>query len=129
VIFAALGALGAGLQVAVDASAGAAHIDSVLAAAAVAVPAGTYLFAVARLHNRADPFVSVRTVAPVLAVLLAATGAAASIGVPAAILLMGLACAGNIGARLAIAQRAAASVPAESPVVENSVSPNPAAGT
>jgi low temperature requirement protein LtrA len=110
-VFAALAALGAGLQVAADIT----HQTTPLApsgiALTVAVPLVVYLATTAVLHRRST---SLRLLAPipvaaflVLAVALAAT----AIGVPSAIVLMGFVVAGLVAFNVVAMHREAEATP------------------
>jgi low temperature requirement protein LtrA len=105
VVFAAIAALGAGLQVATDTTHGAADIGPATAALTVAVPLVVYLGATAVLHRRSMP----RQLVPPLVItplLLLATGAAAAwIGVPLAILAMAALVTGLVVIMVAAAPR------------------------
>jgi low temperature requirement protein LtrA len=93
VVFAAVAALGAGLQVAADTTHEAVDLNATKAAATVAVPVSVYLIALAFLHASSR---SARAFAPTVttsAVILGLTLAAPTIGVPATVLGIGLAVA------------------------------------
>ena len=77
-----IAALGAGLQVAVDAVVDPEHLDPFVAALTIAVPAAVYLVAIGVLHRHERPWTDLRSVvlAAVLVLVAAATGAA--VGVP-----------------------------------------------
>ena len=93
VVFAAVAALGAGLQVAADTTHEPVDLSATKAAATVAVPVSIYLIALAFLHA---PSRSARTFAPIVvtaAVVLGLTLAAPAIGVAATVLVIGLAVA------------------------------------
>jgi low temperature requirement protein LtrA len=110
-VFAALAALGAGLQVAADTT----HQTTPLAPSAialtVAVPLVVYLATTAVLHRRST---SLRLLAPipVAALLIMAVALAAlSIGVPAAIVLMGLVVVGLVAFNVVALHREAEATP------------------
>ena len=88
VVFAAVAALGAGLQVATDSILGDVHLGDTGVALAVAVPVVVYLVAVGVLHARP---LSRRSVVPIViasTAVLALALAAVRVGVPAAVLAM-----------------------------------------
>jgi low temperature requirement protein LtrA len=92
-VFAAVAALGAGLQVAADTTHETVDLSATKVAAAVAVPVSVYLIALAFLHARSR---SARAFAPIVitsAVVLGLTFAAPAIGVPATVLAIALAVA------------------------------------
>jgi low temperature requirement protein LtrA len=96
VVFATVAAVGAGLQVAVDATIAPAHLSPVPAALTIAVPASLFIVAVGLLHRRS----AVGNEIPALAVSVALVGVAALaaglIGVPVAVLVMGAVIAGLV---------------------------------
>jgi low temperature requirement protein LtrA len=96
VVFAAAAALGAGLEVAADATHGAVALEPVAAALTVAIPMAVYLVAVATLH--ADEALRAGPVSIVMGIgLLLATALSASmIGLSVAVPLMGVVAAGLI---------------------------------
>ena len=112
VVFAAVAALGAGLQVATDTTHAATAIASSTAALTVGVPLVVYLVATAILHRDAVSrrFASRLGIAGTL--ILAAGLAATWIGVPLAVLAMALVLAALVASNVAAMWRAAAS-PAE----------------
>lgn len=88
-VFASVAALGAGLQVAADTTHGATYLAPAAAALTVAIPVVVYLAALAALHARK----TLHMLAPIIVVaglVLVAAGAATWIGVPLAVLAMGL---------------------------------------
>jgi low temperature requirement protein LtrA len=89
VIFAAVAALGAGLQVAADTTHDATELTPSGAALTVAVPVAIYLVAVAFIHARRTAVV-LAPIAVVSVLLIAAALAATWIGVPAAVLVMAI---------------------------------------
>jgi low temperature requirement protein LtrA len=92
-VFAAVAALGAGLQVAADTTHEAVDLSATKVAATVAVPVSVYLVALAFLHASSR---SARAFAPIVitsAVVLGLTLAAPAIGVPATVLAIALAVA------------------------------------
>jgi low temperature requirement protein LtrA len=104
-VFAAVAALGAGLQVAAETTHSAADLTAPLAAATVAVPVAIYLVAIGLLHARR---ISAQALAPIVAtvlLLLLAAGAAGWIGVPLAVLAMGLLVAALVAVMVATLQR------------------------
>ena len=89
VIFAAVAALGAGLQVAADTTHGATELTPSVAALTVAVPVGIYLIALAFIHaRRTAPILAPIAITVIL--VIAAALLAPWIGVPAAVLVMGI---------------------------------------
>ena len=107
-VFAAVAALGAGLQVAVDTTHEATELGAQAAAATVAVPVAIYLAALAVLH--CGPRVlgsSARSSPPSLLVLVAALSPRPWIGVPAAVLAMGLVVCGLVAANVVTLSRRA----------------------
>ncbi|HJW48536.1 MAG TPA: low temperature requirement protein A, partial [Candidatus Limnocylindria bacterium] len=100
VIFAAVAALGAGLQVAIDAIQGDAHLAPEVAALTVAVPVVVYLIAVAILHARPFHWRSLTPVAIAGALLLIVAAGAPWTGVPLAVLIMGFVVSGLIALML-----------------------------
>jgi low temperature requirement protein LtrA len=107
VVFAALAALGAGLQVAADAT----HQDVALArdavALTVAVPLVLYLCATAIVHARSASRRMLLPIPLVVALVLLAALAAPWIGVPLAIVVMGTLVAGLVALNVATLTRAA----------------------
>ena len=97
VIFAAVAAMGAGLQVAVDAVAQPTRIASVTAALTVAVPTAIYLIAIAVLHRRGRPWRDVLWLGNAAGVVLAVAGTAGTVGVPLAVLAIGVLASGVLG--------------------------------
>jgi low temperature requirement protein LtrA len=93
-IFAAVAALGAGLQVAADAVANPLEIPALTSAMAVAVPAAVYVAAIGVLHRRGRPW---REVWSLGATAVAALAIAAAVGVPVVVLAIGLLTAGVVG--------------------------------
>jgi low temperature requirement protein LtrA len=111
VIFAAIAALGAGLQVAVETTQDMVEVPAWLAASTVAVPVVAYLLSIGVLHGRSNPLRAIRSslgVAVVLVLLIA--GAATWIGVALAILAMGFVVAALIAAHVASTRRAPVAV-------------------
>jgi low temperature requirement protein LtrA len=90
VLFAAVAAIGAGLQVAADSLLEGEAVPPVTAALSVAVPAAIYLSAAGVLHHRAGILRELVPLAVTTILLLAAAGAAGTVGVPTAVLAMGL---------------------------------------
>ena len=88
-VFAAVAALGAGLQVAADTTHDATDLEPVVAALTVAVPVAVYLVALAFIHARRT-FVILGPVAIVVCLVIGAALAATWIGVPAAVLIMAI---------------------------------------
>lgn len=95
-VFAAIAALGAGLQVALDATHAEVALPPTAVALTVAIPVIVYTVAMGLLHRLAAPwrFMTPFVVVAVAVVVIAA--GAAWFGVPAAILLMGLVLAGFV---------------------------------
>jgi low temperature requirement protein LtrA len=89
-IFAAVAALGAGLQVAADAVTDPAHLPAIPAALTVAVPTAIYLIGIAVLHRRRRSWrdMSRLAIAALLVVAMALT--AGVLGVPIAVLGIGV---------------------------------------
>ena len=94
-VFAALAALGAGLQVAVDTTHEETHLDATQAAATVAVPVVVYLIALAVLHGARSLGILGQVVGASVLVLIAAL-AAPWIGVPGAVFAMAVIVAGLV---------------------------------
>jgi low temperature requirement protein LtrA len=88
-VFAAVAALGAGLQVAADTTHDATDLTPAVAALTVAVPVAIYLVALAFLHARRT-FPILAPIAIVVCLVIGAALAATWIGVPAAVLAMGI---------------------------------------
>ncbi len=106
-VFAAIAALGAGLQVAVDATHETVALSPPAVALTVAVPVIAYLVATVLLHRRSG---SLRLLAPlpvIGVVLLAAAAGASWYGVPVAILVMAVALVGFVAYSVVAMQRAA----------------------
>jgi low temperature requirement protein LtrA len=107
-IFASVAAVGAGLQVAVDAVIDPEHTTPTLAAFAVAVPAAIYLVAIGVLHRRGR---SLREMAPVpviaVATLLIAV-AAVALGVAVVVVGIGLLAAASVAWSLLSTRRSRA---------------------
>jgi low temperature requirement protein LtrA len=91
-IFAALAALGAGLQVAIEALTHGARVTPAFAAFAVAIPVAIYIVVLALLHVPADgPPSAVRWLKPLTAALLLAVAAATPVlALPAAVVIMAM---------------------------------------
>ena len=94
VIFGAVAALGAGLQVAVDAVTDPDHVPALTAALSVAVPVAIYLVAIGVLHRRGRPWREVASLAVTAVLALAIALAAGAVGVPIAVLGIGALAAG-----------------------------------
>src|SRR5262249_36220516 len=109
VIFAALAALGAGLQTAVDDTTEAALLTAFGAAAGVAVPTSAYLLATGLLHGRGHVTALLRSVAPSAILVLVVAAAAPVIGVAAAVFAMGLVTSGLIVQHLLASRNVGAS--------------------
>ena len=95
-VFAAVAALGAGLQVAADTTHEPVELIPTEAAATVAVPVAIYLVALAFLHAR--PWTA-SVLAPILvacALMLAATLAAPVVGVPVVVLVIAFVACGLV---------------------------------
>jgi low temperature requirement protein LtrA len=104
-VFGALAAMGAGLQVAADATHETVVLTADGVALAVAIPLVIYLVTTALLHRRSA---SVRVLAPIPVVgflVLAVALAAPSIGVPMAIVIMGIVVAGLVAINVAAMHR------------------------
>ncbi|HEV8545964.1 MAG TPA: low temperature requirement protein A [Candidatus Limnocylindrales bacterium] len=108
VIFAAIAALGAGLQVAADAVTDPRHLPSAGAALTVAIPAAVYLVAIGLLHWRGGQWRELASVIVTAILVLAAALAAAVVGVPIAVLATGILLGGSVGLNVVIRQRQAA---------------------
>jgi low temperature requirement protein LtrA len=96
-IFAAVAALGAGLQVAADAVADPAHLAPLGAGLTVAVPAVVFLAAIAVLHRRGRRWSELTSLGVTAVAALALAVAAGAIGVPFAILGMGIVFSASVG--------------------------------
>ena len=106
VVFAAVAALGAGLQVAAETTQDLVELPASLAASTVAVPVVAYLLAIGVLHGRSDPLRAIRSSLGLAVVLvLVIAGAATWIGVALAVLAMGVVVAALIAAHVASTQR------------------------
>jgi low temperature requirement protein LtrA len=104
-VFAALAALGAGLQVATDTTHGATDIAPATAALTVAVPLVVYLVATALLHRRSLPGRLASSVAITTVLVLAVAVGATWLGVPLAVLAMGLLLAALVAVNVVAMQR------------------------
>ena len=107
VVFAAIAALGAGLQVAVDATHETLALSPSAVALTVAIPVIVYLVATVLLHRRSG---ALRLLAPlpvVGIVLLAAAAGASSFGLPVSILAMAVALVAFVAYSVVAMQRAA----------------------
>jgi low temperature requirement protein LtrA len=89
VVFAAVAALGAGLQVAADTTHAATDLTPAVAALTVAVPVAVYLVALAFLHARRTGII-LAPIAITVCLVIGAALAATWIGVPAAVVAMGV---------------------------------------
>jgi low temperature requirement protein LtrA len=101
VVFAAVAALGAGLQVAADSTRGATDLAPSVVAAAVAIPVIVYLVALAVLNGRRRGLPIERPIVLATLLIVVAAAAATWIGVPPAVLAMGLLVAGLVAANVA----------------------------
>ena len=107
VVFAAVAALGAGIQVAIDTThEAAADLPATTAALTVAVPLVVYLAATAALHRANLPRALAVLIAITALSIVVAAAAAAWIGVPLATLAMGLLLAIDVAISLVIISRA-----------------------
>jgi low temperature requirement protein LtrA len=97
VTFAAIAAVGAGLQVATESVTDPAHVPPFVAAFAVAVPVAVYLSTLSVLHHPQEVLAHLPRVVPAVLGLLLAALVAPVIGVPIAVLVMGLVLAGGVG--------------------------------
>jgi low temperature requirement protein LtrA len=97
VVFASIAALGAGLQVAVDAVVDPEHLDPLIAALTIAVPAAVYLVAIGVLHRHERPWTDLRSVVIAAGLVLIAAGLAPTVGVPSSVLLMAAVLAAVVG--------------------------------
>jgi low temperature requirement protein LtrA len=108
VVFFAAAAVGAGLQVAIDSQIDPDHVSSLIAGMAVALPVLVYMWSVAILHRRGQPWLDL---APLVLTAVLALGVAAAvdwIGVPLGVLLIGVVAAGTIAWHLAGVRRVSA---------------------
>jgi low temperature requirement protein LtrA len=108
VIFAAIAALGAGLEVATDAVTDPGHLPSVTAALTVAVPVAIYLVAVGALHQRGRQWAGFASVGVTALLVVAAAAAAELIGVPIAVMTIAILVSGSVALNVALLQRRAA---------------------
>ena len=108
VIFAAIAALGAGLQVAGDAVTDPRRLPSVTAAMTVAIPVAVYLVAVGLLHRRGNAWSSLAPVSVTSLLVIAAAVAAGFLGVPIAVLAMSILASGTVAVNVILFQRRAA---------------------
>jgi low temperature requirement protein LtrA len=90
-VFAAIAALGAGLQVAIDSTHETVALSPTEVALTVAIPVIVYTVAMGLLHRLAQPWRFMTPFTAVAVILLLIAAAATWLGVPAAILLMALA--------------------------------------
>jgi low temperature requirement protein LtrA len=116
VVFAAVAALGAGLQVAIDSTHGAADLAAPIAALSVAVPLMVYLVATAILHRSALSRTNAVPIGITVLLIGGAAVAATWIGVPLAILAMGFLLAGLVAVNVAAMQRAETTIERSEPV-------------
>jgi low temperature requirement protein LtrA len=93
VIFASIAALGAGLQVAIEAIADPEHVDARVAILAVAVPSVVVLLALGALHDPSRRLAAVLREVLLMAIVAAIGLAAGSLSVPLGVLATGLAVA------------------------------------
>lgn len=105
VIFASVAALGSGLQVATETIQNATHLPPEVAGLTVGVPVAIYLVAVGILHARPRTWRALAPVAITVPLLLGAAIAARWVGVPVAVLIMGLVLAGLVAFYVAAARR------------------------
>jgi low temperature requirement protein LtrA len=104
-VFAALAALGAGLQVATDTTHGATDIAPATAALTVGVPLVVYLVATALLHRRSLPGRLASSVGITTVLVLGVAVGATWLGVPLAVLAMGLLLAALVAVNVVAMQR------------------------
>ncbi|GAA4834285.1 low temperature requirement protein A [Saccharopolyspora rosea] len=106
-VFASVAAVGAGLEVALDAATHHAHLPDHAAALAVAVPVAVFLVVLAPLHRltRSGAVGHGLLVAAGAAVVLALSFTPAVLGLGGAVLAMGVVVAATLAANLAVAQR------------------------
>jgi low temperature requirement protein LtrA len=90
VVYAAIAAVGAGLQVALEAVTDAEHVPALVAGLAVAIPIAVYLPMLALLHHPREFMARVPAVLPAVAGVVLAGYAATVVGVPAAVIVIGL---------------------------------------
>jgi low temperature requirement protein LtrA len=106
-IFAALGALGAGLEVAVRFAGGHQTVAPIVAAFSVSVPVAIYVLALVFAHVRILPgiVVHVWVVAPTAIVVLLLALLANAIGLPVVVALVALTVAGAVAATMILGRR------------------------
>ncbi|WP_438487510.1 low temperature requirement protein A [Streptomyces sp. S186] len=101
-VFCSAAAVGAGIEVAVEQSAGGAHLSAYAAAACVTVPGALYLFTVWLIHSRHQKRgLAQQLVLPVSAVLVLACTAAGRVAVP----LAGLVAAATVAVGVTLTAR------------------------
>jgi len=105
VIFASVAALGSGLQVATETIQNVTHLRPDVAALTVGIPVAIYLVAVSILHARPRTLRALVPVALTVPLLLGAAFAAIWVGVPVAVLIMGLMLAGLVAYYVVSARR------------------------
>jgi low temperature requirement protein LtrA len=104
-IFAAIAALGAGLQVATDAVSDPGHLPWVTASLTIAVPAAVFLVAIGLLHRRGQDWSGVLAVSGTAVLVLIAAGAAGVVGVPLAVMTMAVLLSASVALSVALGQR------------------------
>jgi low temperature requirement protein LtrA len=113
VIFASVAALGSGLQVATETIQNVTQLRPEVAGLTVGIPVAIYLVAVSILHARPRTLRALVPVALTVPPLLGAAIAAIWVGVPVAVLIMGLVLAGLVAFYLAAARREATPPPVQ----------------
>ena len=96
VIFAAVAAIGVGLQLAAESTQAEGALAPIGVSAAVAIPVIACLVAVGVLHGRSDPRRAMRLTVVMTAAILVAGASVGVVGVPLAVLAMGVIVAGMI---------------------------------
>jgi low temperature requirement protein LtrA len=90
VVFASIAALGAGLQVAIESISDHGELTPTGTALTIALPLVIYLVAIGVLHGRSGALPVVASLGPPIVAILALAAFAGSMGVPVAVLVMGL---------------------------------------
>jgi low temperature requirement protein LtrA len=107
-VFASIAALGAGLQVAVDTTHGATALSPAVAALTVAVPVLAFLAAAYLLHPGTTARPPLSPIAATCLLILGSAIAATWVGVPNAVLAMGLIVGGLVAYKVRAMQLATA---------------------
>jgi low temperature requirement protein LtrA len=105
-VFAAVAAVGAGLQVAAETTHDATHLGPAVAASTVSVPVVVFLASVGIIHVRTRTVAIIAPIAVTAVLVLAAGLAATWIGVPPAILAMGIMVCGLVAVNVVTLTRA-----------------------